>query len=141
MLLCIMLGLLQVILKSTQILFLRILTFILINSSIYSYKTLVLEICFKRLVNPLLIHSCWISSNTSLLYIIHGPICAALLVRRAIFGLSKCLCKLLAEVWGICQSELTLPHQDDFNVYPYIKQNTGTLKQFKQYNLRLTETL
>lgn len=26
-------------------------------------------------------HSCWVSSDTSLLYIIHGPICAALVVR------------------------------------------------------------
>lgn len=40
------------------------------------------SICNIRLILAFLIHSCWISSNTSLLYIIHGPICAALLVRH-----------------------------------------------------------
>lgn len=33
------------------------------------------------LLSPFCCGSCWISSKTSLLYIIHGPICAALLVR------------------------------------------------------------
>lgn len=47
----------------------------------------ILKICILFLFH----FSCWISSNTSLLYIIHGPICAALLVSSCSF-LSLCLC-------------------------------------------------
>lgn len=41
--------------------------------------------CITFLFSLRLLFSCWISSKTSLLYIIHGPICAALLVSLFLF--------------------------------------------------------
>lgn len=45
--------------------------------------------------------SCWISSKTSLLYIIHGPICAALLVRSVSLSPNQ-LEQSKSQSWLIC---------------------------------------
>ncbi|XP_076871663.1 calcitonin gene-related peptide type 1 receptor [Brachyhypopomus gauderio] len=51
--------------------------------------------------------NCWISSNTSLLYIIHGPICAALLVNLF----------FLLNIVRVLITKLKVTHQAEFSLY------------------------
>uniref|UniRef100_A0A8C2GS99 Calcitonin gene-related peptide type 1 receptor n=1 Tax=Cyprinus carpio TaxID=7962 RepID=A0A8C2GS99_CYPCA len=53
------------------------------------------------------VHSCWISSNTSLLYIIHGPICAALLVNLF----------FLLNIVRVLITKLKVTHQAESSLY------------------------
>ncbi|XP_017337692.2 calcitonin gene-related peptide type 1 receptor [Ictalurus punctatus] len=59
--------------------------------------------------------NCWISSNTSLLYIIHGPICAALLVNLF----------FLLNIVRVLITKLKVTHQAETSLY--MKAVRGTL--------------
>ncbi|XP_026874506.2 calcitonin gene-related peptide type 1 receptor [Electrophorus electricus] len=59
--------------------------------------------------------NCWISSHTSLLYIIHGPICAALLVNLF----------FLLNIVRVLITKLKVTHQAEFS--PYMKAVRATL--------------